>query len=310
MTVADGSQVRLADVSEATIGTTPANPTFQVMRYVSSDIRIVKQTDIPDEIRADRNVASIVDVGRMVQGTINTFLSYGTYDTWLARLLCSTWSTDVLKNGITHSAATLEKTFEQGATDSYIRYQACRWNTLDLRLQARQSVSANWGIMGIRSPTPTTAIISGATYTAATSTPVLNAGLNVSDMTYTGIANAPKIQAMTLNIRNNIYANDVVGSYEPYSHGLGRFEVTGSLTTYFENLDTYNAIIGHDDVGLSTTLLDELGNSYVIALPKIKLLDGGPVVAGNGRAVMLEVPYQAYYDASSTASISITRDAA
>lgn len=310
MTVADGSQVRLADVSEATIGTTPATPTFQVMRYVSSDIRIVKQTDIPDEIRADRNVASIVDVGRMVQGTINTFMSYGTYDTWLARLLCSTWSSDVLKNGITHSAATLEKTFEQGATDSYIRYQACRWNTLDLRLQARQSVSANWGIMGIRSPTPTTAIISGATYTAATTTPVFNAGLNVSAMSFTGISNAPKIQAMTLNMRNNIYANDVVGSYEPYSHGLGRFEVTGSLTTYFENLDTYNAILDHDDVALSTTLLDELGNSYVIELPKIKLLDGGPVVAGNGRAVLLEVPYQAYYDASSTASITITRDAA
>jgi hypothetical protein len=310
MTVADGSQVRLADISEVTIGTTPATPTFQTMRYVSSDIRIVKQTDIPDEIRADRNVATIVDVGRMVQGTINTFLSYGTFDTWLARLLCSSWSSDVLKNGILQQAATLEKFFEQGATDSFIRYQACRFNTLDLRLQARQSVSANWGIMGIRSPTPTTAIITGATYTAATTTPVFNAGLNVSAMSFTGITAAPKIQAMTMNIRNNIYANDVVGSYEPYSHGLGRFEVTGSLTTYFENLDTYNAILGHTDVALSTTLLDELGNSYVIAIPKVKLLDGGPVVAGNGRAVMLEVPYQAYFDAGSTASITITRDAA
>lgn len=310
MTVADGSQVRLADISEVTIGTTPATPTFQIMRYVSSDIRIVKQTDIPDEIRADRNVAAIVDVGRMVQGTINTFLSYGTFDTWLARLLCSTWSTDVLKNGILHEAATLEKMFEQGVTDSFIRYQACRWNTLDLRMQARQSVSANWGIMGIRSPTPTNAILTGATYTAPTTTPVFNAGLNVAAMSFTGIANAPKIQAMTMNIRNNIYANDVVGSYEPYSHGLGRFEVTGSLTTYFENLDTYNAILQHGDVNLSTTLLDALGNSYVINLPNISLLDGGPVVAGNGRAVMLEVPYQAKYDATSAASITITRDAA
>ncbi len=307
MTVADGSQVRLADVTEAIIGTTPANPTFQTMRYVSSDIRISKQTDIPDEIRADRNVASIVDVGRMVQGTINTLLSYGTYDTWFERLLCANWATNVLKNGVTHQAGTLEKMFEQGATDTFIRYVGCRWNTLDLRLSAKQSIAANWGIMGIRSPAPTSAILTGATYTAATDTPVMNAGLNVSAMSFTGIANAPKVQAMNVNIRNNIYANDVVGSYEPYSHGLGRFEVTGSLTTLFENQDTYKAILDHEDVALSTTLTDELGNSYAIALPKVKLLDGGPTVGGNGRAVLLEVPFQARYDSTSGASITITR---
>lgn len=310
MTVADGSQVRLADVTEATIGTTPTTPTFQVMRYVSSDIRISKQTDIPNEIRSDGNVASIVDVGRMVQGTINTFLSYGTYDVWFERLLRSSWSTDVLKNGVAHKAGTLEKTFKQGGTDSFIRYEACRWNTLDLTLRARQSVQANWGIMGIRSPTPTTAIITGATYTAATETPVFNAGLNVSEMLFTGISTPPKIQAMTMRINSNIYANDVVGAYEPYSHGLGRFEVTGTLTTLFENLDTYNAILDHDDILLSTKLLDGLGNSYTIALPKVNLLDGGPTVGGNGQAVLMEVPYQAKYDSSSTASITITRDAA
>jgi hypothetical protein len=307
MTVADGSQVRLADVTEATIGTTPATPSFQTMRYVSSDIRISKQTDIPDEIRADRNVASIVDVGRMVQGTINTLLSYGTYDKWFERLLCSTWSANVLKNGVQHQAGTLEKMFEQGATDTFIRYVACRWNTLDLRLSAKQSISANWGIMGIRSPDPTSAILTGATYTAATDTPVMNAGLNVSELAFAGIANAPKVQAMNVSIRNNIYANDVVGSYEPDSHGLGRFEVTGSLTTLFENMDTYSAVLSHSDVGISMTLTDELGNAYAIALPKVKLLDGGPTVGGNGRAVLLEVPFQARYDSTSGASISITR---
>ncbi|ARM12132.1 MULTISPECIES: phage tail tube protein [Rhizobium] len=310
MTVADGSQVRLADVSEVTIGTTPATPAFQIMRYVSSDVRISKQTDIPNEIRADRNVASIVDVGRSVQGTINTFLSYGTFDTWLARLLCSTWSSDVLKNGILQQAGTLEYFYEQGATDTYVRFQAVRFNTLALTLRARQSVQANWGILGIRSPTPTSAILTGATYAAATTTPVLNAGLNVSALSFTGLTNAPKVQAMTLNITNNIYQNDVVGAYEPYSHGLGRFELTGSLTTYFENMDAYTAILDHDDIGISTTLLDELGNSYAIALAKTKFLDGGPVVGGNGQAVMIDIPFQSYFDATAAGSITITRDPA
>lgn len=310
MAVADGSQVRLADVAEVTIGTIPTTPTFQTMRYVTSDVRINKQTDIPNEVRADRNVGSIVDVGRAVSGSINTLLSYGTFDNWLAALLHSSWSTDVLKNGVTPNARTLEFFFEQGATDTYVRYRGVRFNTLDLTLRSRQSVQANWGIMGIGSPTPTSTILSGATYTAATTTPVFNAGLNVASLALTGVTSSPKMQALTMRLNNNIYQNDIVGQYEPYSHGLGRFEVTGTMTTYFENLDTYNAILDHSDVALAFTLEDAAGNSYAVSVPKVKLLDGGPPGVGNGQPVIMEVPYQAYFDSSSSASITITRTAA
>lgn len=307
MTVADGSQVRLADVSEVTIGTTPATPAFQIMRYLTADVRINKQTDIPNEVRADRNVASIVDVGRSVQGTINTVMSYGTFDTWLERLLCSAWSSDVLKNGILQKAGTLEMFYEQGATDTFVRYQACRINTLAMQLTARQSITANWGIMGIRSPAPTSAIITGATYSDPTDTPVMNAGLNVANLAYTGITNAPKIRSMSLNITNNIYQMDIVGSYEPYGHGLGRFELTGSLETYFENLDTYQAILDHSDVGISFTIGNDMGEKYTFDIPMVKLMDGGPAAPGNGQAVTLTVPFQAYFDPTTAASLSITR---
>ncbi len=307
MTVADGSRVRLADVSEVTIGVTPTTPSFTEMRYVRSDVRLSKQTDTPNEVRSDRNVASIVDVGRSVTGSIETLLSYGTFDKWLERLFCGAWTTNVLKNGVLDSAATLEYFFEQGATDSYVRYRGVRFNTLDLTLRARQSVQANWGIMGIGDSAPGTTPLSGATYAAPSTTPVLNAGLNVSALTFTGISNAPKINALSLRINNNIYQNDIVGAYEPYGHGLGRFEVTGSFDAYFENLDTYNAIRGHTDVAIGTTLTDALGNAYALALAKVKLLDGGPTPPGNGQPVMMSVPFQAYYDSSSAASMTITR---
>jgi hypothetical protein len=307
MTVADGSQTRLASVTEATINTIPTTPVFQTMRYVSSDVRLAKQVDIPNEIRADRNVASIVDVGRMVQGSIQTLYSFETYHTWLEYLLCSNWGGGVLKNGILQKAATLEFFFEQGVTDTFVRYRGTRFNTLDLSLRPRASVSAAWGIMGIGSPTPTNAILSGATYGAPTTTEVFNAGLNVASLTFAGIANAPKIQALTCRINNNIYPVDVVSQYEPYAHGLGRFEVTGSFTALFENLDTYSAILDHDDVNIGFTLQDAAGNSEAWSLPKVKLIDGGPTVPGNGQPCVLEVPFQAKYDSSSAASLTITR---
>ncbi len=307
MTVADGSQTRLASVTESVIGTIETSPVFQSMRYVSSDVRLAKQVDIPNEIRADRNVPSITDVGRMVQGTIQTLYSADTYDTWLEYLLCNDWGGGTLRNGIMHKAATLEFFFEQGTTDTFVRYRGTRFNTLDLNLRPRASVSAAWGIMGIGSPTPTNAILGGATYTDPTTTEVFNAGLNVAALDFTGITNAPKIQSLTCRVNNNIYPVDIVGAYEPYAHGLGRFEVTGSFTALFENLDTYSAILDHDDVTIGFTLTDNAGNSQAWSLPTCKLLDGGPTVPGNGQPVVLEVPFQAKYDAGSSASLTITR---
>ncbi|MDI6026718.1 phage tail tube protein [Corticibacterium sp. UT-5YL-CI-8] len=311
MAFADGSQVRLADVSEATIGTIPATPAFQVMRYRTASVRLSKQTDISDEVRPDRNVPGITDVGRSVTGTVETRFSYGTYDTWLERLLCSTWATDVLKNGTTHKTSALEFTFEQGATDSYVRYTGIRWNTLDLNLRSRQAVLASWGIMGIDSPTPTTAIVTGATYVPPTTTEDFNAGLNVANLaiTSTTLVSSPKVQAMSLRITNNIYQVDVIGKYAPEGHGLGRFEASGSMTLLFENLAAYTAILNHETVAISFDLVDAEGNKYTFALPKVKFNDGGPAAPGNGQPVTLEVPFMAFYDATSGATLTVTRDA-
>jgi len=313
MSFADGSQVRLADISETTIGTTPSSsPVFQIMRYRTASVRINKQVDISDEVRSDRNVPGITDVGRAVSGSIDTRFSYTTFDTWLERLFCSAFSSDVLKNGVTAKAGTLEFTYEQGATDSYIRYRGCRWNTLDLTLRSRQPVQATWGIMGIDSPTPTSAILTDATYTAATTTEDFNAGLNVANLSIgsTTLVSTPKIQALTMRINNNIYQVDVVGQYAPYGHGLGRFEVTGNMTVLFESLEAYSAILNHEDVAISFDMEDAAGNKYSFSIPKSKFTDGGPAAPGNGQPVVLEVPFQAFYDSSSSASLSITRTAA
>lgn len=309
MSVAHGSLSRFAFIPEVTIGTIPTSPTFQIARIVSEGIEIQKQMESSNEIRADRNAGPPVDVGRMVQGPINTELSYGSYDVWFEHLFASAWSTDVLKNGILQKAMTIEKLFEQGTTDSYIRYTGCRIDTLDLQLTARQRVTANWGIMGITSPTPTTSILSGATYTAAPTTEYFNSGTNVGsfNMASTTLVSAPKIRSLAINIRNNTYPVDAVGSYYPVEHGLGQFLVSGTAEVLFESLAIYTAIVNHEDVALSFSLTDTATNSYAISIPKTKLAGGGPVIGGNGQAVVVRAPFTAYFDSSSSASMTITR---
>jgi len=307
MAIAEASQSRLAYVAEVTPGVIPATPSFKTLRLVNENIRLAKQSVVSDELRGDGNVTSIIDVGRSVEGPIAGELSYGTFDDFFEALFRSTWSTNVLKNGIAHKTFAFEKTFEQGATDSFIRYRGCRVNTLDLTLEARQIARVSFGIMGIGSPTPTSAIITGATYAAPSTTPVLNAATNVGALAMTGVTATPKIRSLNLSIRSNIYQNDVVGAYEPDSHGLGRFEVSGTMQAYFENLDLYSAIIDHTDVSLSTTIGAASGSKYTLALPKLKLMEGSPVIGGNSQAVIMEVPFQAYYDGTSAATATLTR---
>lgn len=307
MTVADGSLVRLAYVAEATTGTTPATPSFKTLRYQNSDVKPTKQTETPDEVRADGNATAPVDVGQTVAGTINALLSYGTYDDLLEALFRGAWTANALVNGITHKTFTLEEFFEQGTPDTFIRYVGCRVNTLDLSLEAKKSVQANFGIMGLESPAPGTAIITGATYAAATTTEVFNAALNVADLDVTGIAATPVIQKLSVRVNSNLYANDAVARRGTYSHGLGRFEVEGSISAYFETKDVYEAVLAHTTVGISFELQDAAGNKYLFEIPKAKLMDGGPSKPGNGRAVMVDVPFRGFIDTGIGGTMKITR---
>lgn len=307
MSVAAGSQTRLAYVLETTPGVIPATPSWQTMRYVTEGITFDKQTDTPNEVRPDRNVTDIVDVGRQVQGPINTLLSYGTFDDFLAALLCNDWATNVLKNGNVEKTMALEKTFKLGAASSFLRYTGCRVNTLDLQMSARQSVTANWGVMGIGSPDPAAAIVTGATYVDPTTTPVLNAAINVGALTMTGITASPKIQSLSMRITNNLYTDDVIGQYETYNIGLGRFEVSGNATVLFESDELYKAILAHGDLSISTTIGAAANSKYKIDLHKIKGMNGSPVGPGNGRSVIIDMPFMAKYDATGAGSITVTR---
>ncbi|CAN7295188.1 phage tail tube protein [Agrobacterium tumefaciens] len=307
MTVAHGSQTRLAYLMETTPGTIPATPSWKTARYVTENVLLEKQTVSSDEVRPDRNRTDVTDVGRQVSGTINTLLSYSTFDDWLSALLCAEWSTNLLKNGQTIKTAAFEKTFEMGATDVYTRYVGCRFNTLDLQLNAKQNVTANWGIMGTGSPAASNAIITDATYDAATTTQVLNAALNVGVLTVGGVTASPKLQALSLRINNNIYAVDVIGQYETYDFGLGLFDVTGSMTAVFESKDLYDAVVNHSDLALSFTIGAAANSKYTFTIPKLKTTNGSPVGPGNGRAVVMEVPFTAIFDSALGATMSIAR---
>lgn len=304
--MADTSQTRLAYITESTYGTTPSTPTMLVQRYTGEGLSANIQTITSNEIRADRNISDVVQVGSEVGGNVDFELSYGSFDLWLESLMHGAWSTNVLKNGTTRKSFSMEKTFETGATDQYHRFTGCIANTLTLSVQAQQIVTGSFGFLG-KGFSSAQAIISGATYTAPNTNDVINAGNNFASLAVTGVT-SPELTSLNLSITNNLRTQAVVGSIESRGVGTGRFEVTGDLTAYFENEDLYELFLAQTATDLTFKLGGASSKNYVFDMDKIKFTGAEIVAGGNDQDVLAVMQFRALYEGTDN-TLKITRTA-
>lgn len=301
----DSSQTRLAYIAESTYGTTPATPTFKNLRFTSEAFKPGIQYVSSNEIRADRNVPDLTQVGSDAGGSFGIELSYGSFDDLLEALLCGTWSTNILVNGVTDRSFTFEKFFEAGATDQYHRYTGAKVNTMSLEARAQQMVTGSFGVMA-KGLTSAQTIISGATYTAANTNPVINAAANFANLAMTGVT-SPSIMGIRLDMTNNMRQQPVVGSIQSKGIGTGRFVVTGEIEAYFDNAQMLDLYLNNTSTDLTFDLGGASSLKYRFFLPKIKFSDADITAGGNDQDVMAKLPFQAIYDTTTAGSIKITR---
>lgn len=307
MTIASGSDRRIAYVAESVFGTTPATPSFKTFRATGGGPRTNKSTGVSQEIQADRNVRDEFHLGQDVAGAYNFEMSYGTLDELLEGALFSTWSTNVLKNGGTAKSFTLEETLNLGAGgSSFSRFAGAMVNTLSLNITARQAVTGSVGFMA-QQETLGTGILSGATYASPGTTPISTASANVGSLSVAGITPAAKVRSLTLDLNNNLRTRPLVGSLFTDSFGYGDLDVTGTMEAYFETNDLYDAVLSHGGGALSFKVGNAAGSKYAFSLPKIIFLNGERQPGGNNDDVMISVPFRAVLDATAQASIQITR---
>lgn len=304
MPFASGSEVRVAYVAEASFGVTPATPVFKTARVTSGGLRTNKQTGTSDERRADRNVSDVFLLGLGAGGSYAAELSYGTFDDWLEAVLCGAWATNVLKNGIARKSFTVEETLELGATDSFSRFTGATIGSMSLSLTAREKAALNFEWLA-QQETLATSIVTGATYTAASTKEILTASRSVAALTVAGAT--PKIMSLSVDVNNNLRERPEVGSLYSNEFGVGRCEVTGTLEAYFESNVLYQSVLDHGSGALEFTIGDVTAEKYTVLLPKIIFGDGEKQTGGNDDDVMVSIPFQAVYDGTEACSIKITR---
>lgn len=300
----DSSQTRLAYITEVTYGTTPASPVFKNQRFVSESLNANIENIVSNEIRADRNVTDLIQVGANAGGAVDFELSYGSFDDWLESLMYGAWSSNILKNGNTQKSFTIEKTFEAGATDQYHRFTGCIANTLKLAIQAKQVVTGSFEFLA-KGATTAQAIIASATYTAANSNPVINAAVNFASFSMSGVT-SPELTSLNLNITNNLRRQNIVGSLDARGIGTGRFEVSGEAVLYFANASLYDLFLAGTASNLTFVIGGASTKKYQFDIANLKFEKAEIVAGGNDQDVMAKVSFRGLYDNTDN-TLKITR---
>ena len=307
MALADHSGTRIAYVAEATYGVTPATPTFKAFRTTrAAGLRTNKTTGVSEEIRADRNVSDEFLLGLDCAGDYPVEMSYGSFDDWLEAGLMGAWTTNVLKNGVLRKSFTVEETRELGATDSFSRFTGVMANQIQFTLNGRSKFEATIGCMGQKEALAT-AIVTGATYGAPSTEPVLTASTSVASLTLPGIGAAGKVRSLSWTVNNNLRTRPVVGSVYSEEFGVGRCDVTGTMEVYFENNTLYQAVLDHSGGALSFVTGLTANKKYAWSMPNLKFLDGQVPNGGNTDDVMVSIPFRALFDPGINASLQVTR---
>ncbi len=189
-----------------------------------------------------------------------------------------------------------------GGTKGYHLFKGVELNTLALTISPTALVKLVFGTLG-QDLAVSDSDIAGATYTA------LDTNHKFDAFTGTILENGVAIATITelsINAENGLAPRFVVGDDNTQRPAIGRSNVSGQLSAYFETSALLEKFINQTESSLSFLLTDVDGNGYRFKLPRIKYTGGDAPTQGNG-PISTGLPFQALLDNTSGTNIAIDR---
>jgi hypothetical protein len=307
------NRTALRYVPEVTFGTTPATPAFKDIRYTGESLNYSIKNVVSNEIRSDRNTTDLVRVSADAAGDVQFEMSFLSFDAFIEAALCNSFSAPVsnlssIKNGTALKSFSLQKHFQDLDTPVFQTFNGCRVGGLTLDFKTGQILTGSFSFMGLGATTGT-AQIAGATTTASpgVSENVMNAVTDLIEIKENGVASTMVIRALSLNLNNNLRAQDAIGSLPHVGVALGKLEITGNIEAYFADLTAYNRFINGTAFALSFKVNDSTGDYYRFTLPAVKYESGQVVAGGLDQDLVFQGTWRAIYDPTSACMIQIDK---
>jgi hypothetical protein len=215
-------------------------------------------------------------------------------------------ASESIQSGTTRSSFTMVRHFAdvQTADKPYYIYRGVELNTMTLSVAANAIVTGTFAVVGKSQTLATDLTALGTpTYPAATTTKPLDSFTGALEEGGVVIA---VITEMTLTLENGLAPRFVVGDANTILPSVGRSNLTGQVTAFFEDSDLVEKFINETESSLVFTLPDGVGNRKRFRIPRIQYTGGQPDVSGEG-PVTLTMPFQALLDADTSTNLVIER---
>jgi hypothetical protein len=159
-------------------------------------------------------------------------------------------------------------------------------------------VTGSFSFMGRATSRRTSTLLGTSPYTPleAPTTEVINATTNVGDLYKDGALLATAVQSISVTGEANLRAQNAVGSKFARGIGTGRFNLTGTVTAYFEDGAMYDHFVAHDTVSLAYDFQDIDGNVYWTTIPAVKFTSDDITPGGIDQDVLEPIEFTAQRD--------------
>jgi len=298
---AQGSRSSLSYIVESTFGTTPAG-NFTNLPFSTHSLNLTKDRVAGNDIQADRMPRVDRHGNRQSGGDIAVDLRKGDYDAFLESAMLNTWATDVLKVGTTPKYFSIED--YAADIDQARLFTGCTVSTMALSIAPNQMVTTTFGMVGkdmtIGQTEKTQDAASGnAPFDAYSGDLAIgNVGASSAVAIVTGID-------FTLN--NSFAPTFVVGDDSAPCLEVGRAEIEGTITAYFEDAALINRFLNETETELSVSVDDPTGtNTYTFLFPRVKINSADVGVDGPNSRI-INMSFVALYDSTEETNLKITR---
>lgn len=154
-----------------------------------------------------------------------------------------------------------------------------------------------------------TSLLRTAPYTPkdAPSHEIMNATSNVGELSLDGRSDLAFIQSISLSGDASLREQRAVGHKYAVGIGVGRFQLTGSFSAYFETGELFDKFVNHDTIRLSFFYSDLASNRYDFTIPAIKLTSDPVAPEGIDQDVIENIEWEAQRDPATKCMMQVDR---
>jgi hypothetical protein len=216
---------------------------------------------------------------------------------------------DYIKNGVTDVSYSMEVQYELNVP-TFVYYRGQKPATYSLQADSQQIVTETVTFQGLNALDPTatrgSSNFRGSAVTFGTPTTVASQGYSVFDSSNAvpfvliggaAISGGNFVNGFSMQLENNLRAQNAIGSVGAVGIGAGRVNITGNLNTYFGTTAEYIKVTQNTATSVTLGFQDNaFKKGILIDMPRIKYSGGQPDVTGIDTDIFLDVSFQALRD--------------